>query len=71
MVVTFILSGGSGGINPTEAERVVDEVIKLMETRPRESIGFEEYKQTKLIENIYQLKRNENQKLRAYERYCC
>ena len=40
-------SGGSGGINPTE---IVDEVIKLMETRPRESIGVA------LIENIYQLK---------------
>tara|TARA_B100001939_G_scaffold219360_2_gene188789 strand:+ start:967 stop:5934 length:4968 start_codon:yes stop_codon:yes gene_type:complete len=64
-------SGGSGGINPTEAERVVDEVIKLMETRPRESIGVAtmNVKQTRLIENIYQLKRNENQKIRAYERF--
>ena len=52
-------------------ERVVDEVIKLMETRPRESIGVAtmNVKQTRLIENIYQLKRNENQKIRAYERF--
>ena len=41
-----------------------------METRPRESIGVAtmNVKQTRLIENIYQLKRNENQKIRAYEK---
>ena len=64
-------SGGTGGINPEEAKRVVDEVIELMETRPRESIGVAtmNVKQAKLIETIYQNKRNVNQKIRAYERY--
>ena len=54
--------GQAGGINPIEAERVVEEVLRLMKERPHESIGVAtmNQKQKELVENRLQLEAAKN-----------
>ena len=59
---------GGGGINPKEAERVIDEVIELMKTRPDESIGVAtmNLKQTEYIKREFELRADVDNEVAQY-----
>ena len=62
-------AASSGGINPLEAKRVVQEVMRIMEERPHESIGVAtmNQKQKDLIESEFQLQKSRNIHALKYE----
>ena len=61
----------AGGINPIEAERVVQEVLRLMKERPHESIGVAtmNQKQRELVDNRLQLETAKNRDALKYISY--
>ena len=63
--------GQAGGINPIEAEKVVQEVLRLMKERPHESIGVAtmNQKQQELVENRLQLEAAKNREALKYISY--
>lgn len=63
--------GQAGGINPIEAEKVVQEVLRLMKERPHESIGVAtmNQKQKELVENRLQLEAAKNREALKYISY--
>ena len=63
--------GSAGGINPLEADRVVNEVLRLMKERPHESIGVAtmNQKQKELIENKFILEKSKSKDALKYEAY--
>tara|TARA_Y100000768_G_scaffold346225_1_gene293630 strand:+ start:2310 stop:7259 length:4950 start_codon:yes stop_codon:yes gene_type:complete len=63
--------GSAGGINPKEADRVVEEVLRLMKERPHESIGVAtmNQKQKELIENKFILEKSKSKDALKYEAY--
>ena len=63
--------GSAGGINPLEADKVVEVALNLMKERPYESIGIAtmNQKQKELIENKFILEKSKNKDALKYEAY--
>ena len=62
---------GAGGINPVEANAIVDEVINLMKERPNESIGVAtmNIKQKDFIQSEFDLRASRDLKVMQYLGY--
>jgi very-short-patch-repair endonuclease len=61
-------NAGAGGVNPVEAERIVDEAIKIMKERPDESLGIAtmNIKQANEIENLIEIKKSKDPDMQKY-----
>jgi len=61
-------NAGAGGVNPIEAEKIVDEAIKIMKERPDESLGIAtmNLKQANEIENLIEIKKSKDPDIQKY-----